>query len=433
MEGFVVHGGECIQGSVCVDGAKNAVLPILAAAILTEDEVRIRACPQLRDVQAMTGMLEMLGCACRWEGQDLSIRSGALHNWEMPDEISKQIRSSIFLLGPILGRLRKATVTYPGGCEIGIRPIDLHLKGLRALGVKIKDDEGILYCDGRMMHAGHVYLDYPSVGATENVMMAAALLPGTTYIHNAAREPEIEDLQQFINAMGGKIRGAGTQLIEINGVGRLHGIHYRPMPDRIVAGTLLCAAAMTRGEITLENVRPMDLVAVEAKLTEMGCRMYDEKSRVHLKAPDRLRAFSGLQTQPHPGFPTDMQAQMMAVSCLARGTGVIVENVFENRYGHVSDLNRMGARIRVNGRVAVIEGVERLHGRRVCARDLRGGAALVLAGLAAEGETRVEQAHLIDRGYAALEKTLCRLGGRVKRISTEQTEGSYVTAAAAEL
>ncbi len=419
MEGFLVRGGERIEGKALVDGAKNAVLPILAAAILTSDPVTIERCPRLRDVDAMESMLEMLGCHCAWHGENLTIKSSALHNWEMPDDISKQIRSSIFLLGPILGRLRKATVTYPGGCEIGIRPIDLHLKGLRSLGVKITDGDGLIYCDGRDMHAGDVYLDYPSVGATENVMMAAALLPGTTYIHNAAREPEIEDLQQFVNAMGGSIRGAGTQLIEIEGVKRLHGVCYRPMPDRIVAGTLLCAAAITGGEITLENVRPFDLIPVEAKLTEMGCTLYDDKTRVHLKAPQRLRTFSALQTQPHPGFPTDMQAQMMALCCVAKGTGVIVENVFESRFGHVSDLNRMGARIRVNGRVAVIEGVKKLHGQSVCARDLRGGAALVLAGLAAEGETIIENIHLIDRGYAGLEKTLGSLQGTVKRICLE--------------
>lgn len=416
MEGFMVHGGECIQGTVRVDSAKNAVLPILAAAILTEEKVLIRDCPRLRDVDAMAGMLKMLGCECAWQ-QDgsLSIESSALHNWEMPDDISKEIRSSIFLLGPILGRLRRATVSYPGGCEIGIRPIDLHLKGLRALGVRITDDEGILYCDGRNMHPGDVYLDYPSVGATENVMMAAVLLDGVTYIHNAAREPEIEDLQQFMNLMGGRVRGAGTQLIEIQGVKKLHGAAFTPMPDRIAAGTLLCAAAITGGEITLQNVRTWDMIPISAKLAEMGCRLYDEEDTMHLIAPRRLSTFSEMQTQPHPGFPTDMQAQMMAVSCLARGTSVIVENVFESRFGHVSDLNRMGARIRVNGRMAVVQGVERLVGKRVCARDLRGGAALVLAGLAAEGETIVENVHLIDRGYAALENTLKKLGARIER------------------
>ena len=419
MEGFRVYGGERIEGRLRVDGAKNAVLPILAAAILTRDKVEIRDCPPLRDVEAMAAMLRMLGCSCQWQNGSLCMESGALHNWEMPDEISKEIRSSIFLLGPILGRLRRATVTYPGGCEIGIRPIDLHLKGLRALGVQIEDDGGILYCDGRNMHSGDVYLDYPSVGATENVMMAAALLPGVTYIHNAAREPEIEDLQKFINAMGGHVQGAGTQLIEIRGTERLRGTMYTPMPDRIVAGTLMCAAAVTAGEITLDNVRSRDMLPIEAKLAEMGCKLYDEKERVHLWAPRRLRAFADLQTQPHPGFPTDMQAQMMAVACKAAGTSVIVENVFESRFGHVSDLNRMGARIRVNGRVAVVQGVEQLQGKRVCARDLRGGAALVLAGLAAQGETLVENIHLIDRGYAALENMIQKLSGRMERIQLD--------------
>lgn len=419
MEGFRVYGGERIEGRQRVDGAKNAVLPILAAAILTRDKVEIRDCPPLRDVEAMAAMLRMLGCSCQWQNGSLCMESGALHNWEMPDEISKEIRSSIFLLGPILGRLRRATVTYPGGCEIGIRPIDLHLKGLRALGVQIEDDGGILYCDGRNMHSGDVYLDYPSVGATENVMMAAALLPGVTYIHNAAREPEIEDLQKFINAMGGHVQGAGTQLIEIRGTERLRGTVYTPMPDRIVAGTLMCAAAVTAGEITLDNVRSRDMLPIEAKLAEMGCKLYDEKERVHLWAPRRLRAFADLQTQPHPGFPTDMQAQMMAVACKAAGTSVIVENVFESRFGHVSDLNRMGARIRVNGRVAVVQGVEQLQGKRVCARDLRGGAALVLAGLAAQGETLVENIHLIDRGYAALENMIQKLSGRMERIQLD--------------
>ena len=419
MEGFRVYGGERIEGRLRVDGAKNAVLPILAAAILTRDKVEIRDCPPLRDVEAMAAMLRMLGCSCQWQNGSLCMESGALHNWEMPDEISKEIRSSIFLLGPILGRLRRATVTYPGGCEIGIRPIDLHLKGLRALGVQIEDDGGILYCDGRNMHSGDVYLDYPSVGATENVMMAAALLPGVTYIHNAAREPEIEDLQKFINAMGGHVQGAGTQLIEIRGTERLRGTMYTPMPDRIVAGTLMCAAAVTAGEITLDNVCSRDMLPIEAKLAEMGCKLYDEKERVHLWAPRRLRAFADLQTQPHPGFPTDMQAQMMAVACKAAGTSVIVENVFESRFGHVSDLNRMGARIRVNGRVAVVQGVEQLQGKRVCARDLRGGAALVLAGLAAQGETLVENIHLIDRGYAALENMIQKLSGRMERIQLD--------------
>ena len=416
MEGFRVIGGEKIEGVVQVQRAKNAVLPILAAAILPEGETLIRDCPDIRDAHAMAEILGKLGCECKWNAGEMRIDASGLHHWEMPDELSKQIRSSIFLLGPILGRLRRATVTYPGGCEIGIRPIDLHLKGLRALGVSIVEDGGIIYCDGRNMRAGDVYFDYPSVGATENVMMAAALLPGTTIVHNAAREPEIADLQDFINAMGGKVRGAGTQLIEIEGVKSLSGVCYTPIPDRIAAGTLLCTAAMTGGEIRLTNARPWDVIPVCDKLKEMGCRITEEKDAVALAAPERLRAFSQLQTNPHPGFPTDMQAQMLAAACVAEGTSVIVENVFENRLSHVTDLCRMGADIRVNGRMAVVTGVPRLSGMTVSARDLRGGAALVLAALAAKGESIVEHAELIDRGYERLERTLAALGAKIERV-----------------
>ena len=430
MEGFRVIGGESIRGQVRLQAAKNAVLPILAAALLPEGDTLIRDCPDILDVRAMAGILGKLGCVCRFQAGEMRIENGGLRHWEMPDALSKQIRSSIFLLGPILGRLRRATVTYPGGCEIGLRPIDLHLKGLRALGVRIAEDGGVIYCDGRDMRAGDVYFDYPSVGATENVMMAAALLPGVTTIHNAAREPEIEDLQGFINAMGGCVRGAGTQLIEVEGVKALHGAEYTPIPDRIAGGTLLCAAAVTGGEVTLTNARPWDMLPISDKLREMGCRIDEGRDRITLAAPRRLRAFSQLQTQPHPGFPTDMQAQMLAISCVAEGTGVIVENVFENRLSHVADLRRMGADIQVSGRTAVVRGVDALRGLRVTGRDLRGGAALVLAGLAAQGETIVENASLIDRGYARLEDTLTRLGANIQRVNVPEaaTEDAYVAA-----
>ncbi|MBQ4073816.1 MAG: UDP-N-acetylglucosamine 1-carboxyvinyltransferase [Clostridia bacterium] len=417
MEGFRIMGGERIEGEIRLEGAKNAVLPILAASILPEGDVLIRDCPDIQDVHAMAGILQKLGCETQWQDGSMLIHNGKIHNWEMPDALSKQIRSSIFMLGPILGKMHRATVPYPGGCEIGIRPIDLHLKGLRALGVKIVDDGGMLYCDGREMHAGDVYLDYPSVGATENVMMAASLLPGITTIHNAAREPEIEDLQRFINAMGGKIQGAGTQLIEIEGVESMHGVEYAPISDRIVAGTLMCAAAVTGGHVRLKNVCPWDLVPVSAKLQEMGCKIHDMGADLILQGPEHLHACSPLQTQPHPGFPTDMQAQMLAISCVARGTTVIVENVFENRFAQTADLTRMGAHIHVNGRMAVVQGVDHLHGMQVGARDLRGGAAMVLAGLIAQGETIVENIGFIDRGYAHFEKMLSALGAKIERIS----------------
>lgn len=417
MEGFRVLGGEKIEGQVRLQGAKNAVLPILAAALLPEGETVLRDCPDIRDVHAMAGILNQLGCRCEMRKDEMRIDSANLNRWEMPEGLSKQIRSSIFLLGPILGKLRRAAVTYPGGCEIGLRPIDLHLKGLRALGVKVQEDGGVIRCDGGEMHAGDVYFDYPSVGATENVMMAAALLPGVTTVHNAAREPEVEDLQGFLNMMGGNVRGAGTQVIRIEGVKKLRGVSYTPIPDRIVGGTLLCAAAVTGGEILLSNIRFADLMPVGDKLTEMGCRIIREEENLRLCAPKRLKAFSCLQTQPHPGFPTDMQAQMLAAACTAEGASVIVENVFENRLSHVADLCRMGADIRVSGRTAVVSGVERLHGARVTARDLRGGAALVIAALCARGESVVENVSLIDRGYAKLENTLAGLGAKIERIS----------------
>ena len=417
VETMMVTGGRRLRGNLRVDSAKNAVLPLLAASILTEEPVTLREVPRLTDVSHMADILRTLGCEVTREGSGLRVDSGNLRGWEMPDKLSKQIRSSIFMLGPILARFRKATVTYPGGCEIGVRPIDLHLSGLRSLGVVIEDEGGHIHCDGGGMHAGEVHLDYPSVGATENVMMAAVLLEGTTYIHNAAREPEIVDLQRFLNAMGGDVRGAGEQTICVRGVERLRGVTYTPIADRIVAGTLLAAAAITGGEVTLERAPVEDMTATLSKLREMGCAISEEPGRVHLSAPGRLRAFRQLQTQPHPGFPTDMQVQMLALLSVSEGTGVIVENVFENRFAHAGDLNRMGARIIVSGRTAVAHGVERLCGAQVTARDLRGGAALVLAGLRAEGITMVEHAELIDRGYDHLELQLRALGAEVSRIS----------------
>lgn len=418
MESFVMEGGARLEGAIRVDSAKNAVLPILAASVLTEECVTILDVPCITDVQHMAEILSILGARVTRTGHALAVESHGLHNWEMPDRLSKQIRSSIFLLGPILSRFRQATVTYPGGCEIGLRPIDLHLNGLRHLGVAIKEEGGLIHCDGSQMRAGEIHFDYPSVGATENAMMAAVCLEGVTTIHNAAREPEIVDLQNFINAMGGCVRGAGGHIIEIQGVEKLHGATWTPIPDRIVAGTLLAAAAITGGEVELTNVCGEDMVAIITKLREMGCRVDEEPGFLHLAAPRRLTAFSQLQTQPHPGFPTDMQVQMLALLAVAEGTGVVVENVFENRFTHAGDLNRMGAHILCSGRTAVVRGVERLYGARVTARDLRGGAALVLAGLAAVGQTQVDHVALIDRGYDHLEEQLTSLGAKIKRISS---------------
>ncbi len=418
MESFVIQGGRRLEGTVRVDGAKNAALPILAACVLTQETVQLHHVPQISDVSRMVDILRILGCNVLVDGHDMRLDASHISQTEMPDQLSKQIRSSIFLLGPILSRFRRATVTYPGGCEIGLRPIDLHLAGLKSLGVEIREEGGVIHCDGTRMHSGEIHLDYPSVGATENIMMAAVLLPGESVIHNAAREPEIVDLAGFINAMGGRVHGAGSAVMTIEGVKALHGTQWQPMPDRIVAGTLLAAGAITGGQVELTQAPVTALHAINAKLREMGCDVREEGNRVMLQAPQRLTAFAQLQTQPYPGFPTDMQVQMLALLSVAEGTGVIVENVFENRFTHAGDLNRMGARILCSGRTAVVRGVEELYGARVTARDLRGGAALVLAGLKAQGETQVDGAELVERGYERLENQLNALGAQVRRQRT---------------
>lgn len=415
MDVLRISGGRKVGGSVRIGSAKNAVLPILAASLLTDERVVLKDCPHLSDTENMLAILKTLGCVCCWSGRDIVLEPGNTHGHEMPDALSKALRSSIFMMGPLLGRFRRATVTYPGGCEIGLRPVDLHLRGLRALGVRIRESHGMIYCDGRELHGAKIHLDFPSVGATENVMMAAVLAPGQTVIHNAAREPEIVDLERFINLMGGKVSGAGGSVVVIEGVKRLGGAVYRPLSDRIVAGTLLVAAAMTGGELTLDNVQSDDMGAVLDKLRQAGCRIESSPGRI-LIAPGegRLRPVE-ISTQPFPGFPTDMQAQFMALACVAEGTSVIVENVFENRFSHASELRRMGADIMIHNRTAIVRGGP-LTGARVQARDLRGGAALVLAALAAEGNSIVENVDLIDRGYESLEKTLGALGAAIERI-----------------
>lgn len=419
MDALRIVGGRRLEGEYTVHSAKNAVLPILAASILTDEKTLLEECPELSDIRYMTDILQTLGCRARRQGGTLEIDPQGLNRYEMPDGLSKKIRSSIFLLGPIVARFRKAAVTFPGGCEIGLRPIDLHLSGLRQLGVEVREEGGVIHCDGSRMRAGVVHFDYPSVGATENVMMAAALLKGRTLLHNAAREPEIQDLQRFMCAMGARITGAGSHTIQVEGVEKLHGVSYRPMADRIVAGTLLAATAMTGGQVQLRRAPCESMYAIFSKLKEMGCEIQEGEGVAALQAPKRLRAFQMLQTQPHPGFPTDMQVQMLALSTLAEGTSVVVENVFENRFTHAGDLNRLGANVLVNGRTAVVQGVERLYGTRVTARDLRGGAALAIAGLRAEGETLVEQAELIDRGYDHMETMLCALGADARRVTLE--------------
>ena len=410
---FQVVGGRRLCGELEVGCAKNAVLPILAAAILTDERVVIEDCPALVDARNMLSILKTLGCRVETSGSDVILDASRAENHEMPEQLSKRLRSSIFMLGPLIGRFGRAKVSYPGGCEIGQRPIDLHLKGLRALGVRIREEHGMIECDGARLRGADVYLDFPSVGATENVMMAAVLARGRTTIHNAAREPEIRDLQDFINALGGRVRGGGSDCVVIEGVKARGGARYRPLPDRIVAGTILAAAAATRGEVLLKRVCPDDLGAVLDKLRQAGCAVESGSSQIYLRA-GALKPFE-LSTQPFPGFPTDLQAQFMALACSIEGASVIVENVFENRFAHAAQLRRMGADIFISNRLAVVRGAK-LYGASVQAGDLRGGAALVIAALVAQGESWVENVELIDRGYASLENMLASLGAQVRRV-----------------
>lgn len=416
MEAYSITGGNPLRGDVRVMGAKNAVLPLLAACVLIREPVKLTGCPDLSDVSNMLRLLESLGCRTSRRGADLYIDASGAQEHVMPQAISKRMRSSIFMLGPVLARFGCADFAYPGGCEIGLRPIDLHLQGLRALGAHIEEEHGHILCSGKLV-GGSVHLDYPSVGATENVMMAAVCAQGDTVIHSAAREPEIVDLGNFLNACGAKVRGMGTDTICISGGAKLHGTVYAPLTDRIIAGTLLTAGAATQGDVFARGARAEDLQAVLAKLREAGAEVQVMRDGVRVRMNGRPKAVRRVETAPFPGFPTDMQAQMMALLALSRGTSVIAENVFENRMQHAAELMRMGADIQVSGRIAVVRGVERLSGARVMARDLRGGAALCIAALAAQGESVVENIALIDRGHDHLENMLNQLGAQIRRIN----------------
>ena len=415
MTKLVINGGARLMGELKVQGAKNATLPILAAALLTEEPVIVYNWPAISDVYNMLSILEHIGAHVEYEKDRLVIDTRLAQRWEMPDRLAKEIRSSIFMMGPILARFRMARFTYPGGCEIGSRPIDLHLRGLKNLGVNVTETGGHIICEGRHLRGGDIHLDYPSVGATENLMMAASLAPGQTVIHNAAREPEIVELQKVINQMGGKVRGAGTSTIRIEGRERLSGFTYTCIPDRIVAGTFMVAALVTQGKITLRNVIPEHLFAITAKLREAGAQITVYEDALTVETTGRPKEMHLIETGPYPGFPTDMQAQMCTAASIARGTSIVVESVFDNRFKHVGELLRMGANIVTKNNVAVIKGVEKLHGAEVKTMDLRGGAALVLAGLCAEGTTIVDQAHIIDRGYQAFESELRMLGADIRR------------------
>jgi len=416
MRQYRVRGGNRIAGELCVGGAKNAVLPILAAVCLNESENIIHNCPPIADTFASIEILRRIGCKVELDGTVLKVDSSGELSPEIPDDIVCKMRSSILFMGAMLGRAGKVNIAMPGGCELGQRAIDLHIFGLQKMGARICIQDDKLYCEANELRGADIHLHIASVGATENLMLAAVRANGTTVIRNAAREPEIIDLAKFLTEMGAQIEGAGTGEITITGVRTLQkGPPHSIMPDRIVAGTYLVAAAMTGGCITLKNIHPPDLAPVIAKLREMGCIVHSGKHCVMLAAPTRLKALPRLVTEVHPGFPTDMQAQFVAALSIADGTSCVVETIFENRHAHAAELNHMGADIQVsdNEREFTIRGIESLAGEVVMAHDLRCGAALILAALAAKGETVVQGAHHIQRGYAQIEKDLRRLGADI--------------------
>ena len=416
MSQLTIRGGSRLSGETAVQGAKNSILPILAATLLTADQVELRGCPRLRDVDASIRILRDLGCTARWEGENtLVVDTRDLSGCAVSEKLMREMRSSAIFLGAILARCGQAELSYPGGCELGPRPIDLHLSGLRDLGAEIDDAGGVLHCRAPRLRGRELVLSLPSVGATENLMLAACGAAGVTTITGAAQEPEIVDLQNFLAACGARVSGAGTSRVTVEGGRPLHGCTYTVMPDRIAAATYLCAAASAGGEIFLRGAREAHLSTVTAVLREAGCTILSEEAGIACVCRDRLTAVRPVRTAPYPGFPTDAQAILMAALLKSRGTTVFEENLFTSRYRHVDELGRMGADIRVSGRVAVVTGVERLHGAPVRCTDLRGGAALCVAALAAEGETSVREISHIDRGYEDMAGDLRRLGADIVR------------------
>ena len=414
MGDFIIEGGRALRGSLQVQGAKNSVLPILAATILHNGTSTLHNCPRLRDVDASMRILRHLGCRAEWEGDTLVVDAASLTRWDVPDHLMREMRSSVIFLGAVLSRCGRSELSMPGGCELGPRPIDLHLSSLRQLGAVIREGGGRLHCEAPEMHGRELTLSLPSVGATENAILAACGCEGTTVIFNAAREPEIADLQTFLCAMGHKVQGAGSSTITVEGRSPTHDVEHTVIPDRIVAATYLAAVAGSGGEVELRGVDYRQLSTVTAALHEAGCQIHSTGNAIWLRSTGDLRAIRPVRTAPYPGFPTDAQAVLMAALLRSKGATVFVENIFENRYRHVDELCRMGADIRVEGRVAVVCGVERLRGAAVEATDLRGGAAMVVAALSAEGESRISAVHHIQRGYADILGDLRQLGARAR-------------------
>lgn len=420
MEQYIIKGGNPLVGEVGIGGAKNAALGILAASIMTDEDVVIDNLPDVRDINVLLEAIEEIGAHVeRIDRHSVKINGKYIKEVSVDDEYIRKIRASYYFIGAMLGKYKSAQVPLPGGCNIGSRPIDQHIKGFRALGAEVTIERGAVIAHAIDLVASHIYLDVVSVGATINIMMAAALAEGQTILENAAKEPHVVDVANFLNSMGASIKGAGTDIIRIKGVDRLHGTEYSIIPDQIEAGTFMCAAAVTRGDITIKNVIPKHLEAISAKLLEMGCEVveFDDAVRVVGKP---VQKHTNIKTLPYPGFPTDMQPQMTVALALAGGTSIITESIFENRFRYVDELTRMGGNIKVEGNIAVIDGVKKLTGAQVNAPDLRAGAALVIAGLAADGYTVVDEIGYIQRGYECFEEKLQCLGAVIERVDSEK-------------
>lgn len=415
MGKFEIYGGKRLSGKIKLESAKNAVLPLLAGSILTSEQVVIKNCPKIYDVLNMVKILQGLGVVATFEQNDLVINALNLSSCDIPVELGKELRSSIFMLGSLLSRAKKANVSYPGGCDIGLRPIDMHLSALKSMGVTIKEENGKLLCSANRLKGRDIYLDFPSVGATENIMLASVLAEGKTEIRNPAREPEIVDLMNFLNSMGAKVYGAGTSTILIEGVKKLHGTEYKPISDRIEAGTFMIATAITGGEVEINGINAKNISSLIHKLCDNTCKITINNDIIYVKNGAVKKPF-GLVTAPYPAFPTDLQAQATALLAVCEGDSVVTENMFETRFNHIPELIKMGANVRVKGRTAFIHGVKQLTGTDVWAKDLRGGAALVLAGLNARGKTTVHDVNHIERGYLDFDKKLSALGADIRKI-----------------
>lgn len=420
MEQYIIKGGIPLHGDVEIGGAKNAALAILAAANMTNETVYIDNLPDVRDINALLEAMEGIGTRIERVGSHaVKVNGSSVENFIVESESMKKIRASYYLLGALLGKYKKAQVPLPGGCNIGSRPIDQHLKGFKAMGARTRIEHGFVIAEAETLHGAHIFLDMVSVGATINIMMAAVMAEGSTTIENAAKEPHVVDVASFLNSMGASIKGAGTDVIRIKGVRSLHRTEYSIIPDQIEAGTFMFAAAVTGGDIVLHNVIPKHLEATSSKLMELGCRIHEYDDAVQVIAPAKLQG-THVKTMPYPGFPTDMQPQMAVSLAIADGTSIVTESIFENRFRYVDELARMGASVKVEGNVAVISGVERFTGARVSAPDLRAGAALVIAGLAAEGITIVDDIYYIERGYENLDQKLQGLGAKIEKVASEK-------------